>query len=103
MAGIGHNGAPAEPLLLRTIDVYAALERACRDAGGQKAWAAAQGLAPQHVSDVLTSRREISDRVLAALGLRRAVRYAPARIAEASPRRPGAARRETQETKNGTL
>ncbi|MGX9966083.1 hypothetical protein ACVFYP_22345 [Roseomonas sp. F4] len=86
MAGIGHNGPPETPApaLLDAIGVFAALRQACDAAGGQKAWAEAHGLTAQHVNDVLSCRREISDRVLAALGLRRVVRYAQARIGAAS-------------------
>ena len=88
-ARIGHNNPPAE--LLRSLDVFAELRRACVQAGGQKAWAEAHRIAPQHVNDVLSCRREISDRVLAALGRRRVERYARVSI----PRRRVA---ETQET-----
>lgn len=76
MSGIGHNSGRVPPVLLDSLDVFAELRRACRDAGGQKAWAEAHGLAPQHVNDVLACRREISDRILAALGLKRVERYA---------------------------
>ena len=93
MAGIGHNGPPGPvdpPGLLRQIDVFAELRRACDAAGGQKAWAEAHGIAPQHLNDVLMCRREISDRVLAALGLARVTRYARVSIG-ARPARPGVA------------
>ncbi|NKE43399.1 helix-turn-helix domain-containing protein [Roseomonas frigidaquae] len=66
--------------MLRTAQVYALLQDACTAAGGQKAWAEAHGLSAQHVNDVLATRREISDRVLAAIGLRRVVRYAQVSI-----------------------
>jgi DNA-binding transcriptional regulator YdaS (Cro superfamily) len=91
MAGPGHNRPPPE--LLRSIDVFAEIRRACAAAGGQKAWAAAHGIAPQHLNDVLMCRREISDRVLRALGLVRVERYARTSIAA-----PGLPARETQET-----
>lgn len=79
MAGLGHNGPPGPigaPELLREVDVFGELNRACREAGGQKAWALAHGIAPQHLNDVLSARREISDRILAALGFARVTRYA---------------------------
>ena len=79
MTGMGHNRPPAE--LLRSIDVFLEIRRACAAAGGQKAWASAHGIAPQHLNDVLNCRREISDRVLAALGLVRVERYARTSIA----------------------
>ncbi len=82
MAGIGHNGPPEAPApaLLDAIGVFAVLRQACEAAGGQKAWAEAHGLTAQHVNDVLSCRRDISDRVLSALKLRRVVRYAQASI-----------------------
>ena len=83
MAGIGHNGPPGPvdpPALLREIDVFGELRRAYEAAGGQKAWAEAHGITPQHLNDVLMRRREISDRILAALGLARVTRYARVRI-----------------------
>lgn len=76
MPGIGHNSGRAPAPLLDAVDVFAELRRACAAAGGQKAWAEAHGIAPQHVNDVLACRREVSDRVLAALGLARVTRYA---------------------------
>jgi len=81
MAGIGHNGAPVEPeSLLRTAQVYARLQDAIDAAGGQKAWAEANGMTPQHLNDVLMARRDISEIVLASLGLRRVVRYSESGI-----------------------
>jgi hypothetical protein len=92
MPGIGHNGPPAPELLTRAA-VFTALADAIREAGGQKAWAAAHGIAPQHLNDVLNARREISDRILVALGLRAVTRYARVSISAARP-----VARETQET-----
>lgn len=89
MAGMGHNSGDGG--LLRTVDVYAEIRRACDLAGGQRRWAEAHGLSPQHVNDVLACRREISPRILSALGLVKVERYARASIS----RRSGAA--ETQE------
>lgn len=95
MAGIGHNGPPGPigaPELLREVDVVGALNRACREAGGQKAWALQHNIAPQHLNDVLSARREISDRILAALGLARVTRYARVSIGAREPREPKAGR-----------
>lgn len=61
------------------IDVFVLIRSACREAGGQAAWAAANGMSAAYVSDVLNSRREPGPKVLAALGLRKIVRYVPAR------------------------
>ena len=69
---------------LREIDVFAELRRACAAAGGQKAWAEVHGIAPQHLNDVLMCRREISPRILGALGLVKVARYARVSIAAAA-------------------
>lgn len=99
---IGHNSARRDPPLFDRLDLFAELRRACREAGGQKAWAAEHGIAPQHVCDVLAGRREMSDRILGALGFRRVERYARARIAAdgAASVRRGV---ETQETQIGIV
>ena len=99
MVALGHNSGATPVELLRTIDVYAELRAQCAAAGGQRAWAESHGLAPQHVNDVLSTRRELSDRVLRALGLVKVERYARARIS-ATPRRMET--QETQETGMGT-
>lgn len=95
--GIGHNQPPALALL-DGLGVFAELRRACTAAGGQKAWAEAHGIAPAHLNDVLMARRAVSDRILAALGLRRVERYAKTSIP--APRRVAV---ETQETQAGTV
>ena len=77
--------AASQAETISEIDVYGELRRACRLAGGQATWAAAHGLTQQHVCDVLAARRQISDRVLAALGLRRVVRYARTRSPNGGP------------------
>jgi len=84
MAGIGHNSGRAPVVLLDGLDVYAEIRRACAEAGGQRAWAEAHGIAPQHLNDVLQVRREISDRILVALGLKRVTRYARVSISAAA-------------------
>jgi hypothetical protein len=82
MAGIGHNMARRDPPLFDALDVFAALRLACREAGGQKAWAEAHGVTPQHLNDVLAGRREVTPRILAALGFRQVVRYARTSISQ---------------------
>lgn len=57
------------------IDVCARLRAACRDAGGQSAFAAAGGVSAQYVNDVMAGRRDAGESILRALGLRRIVRY----------------------------
>lgn len=57
------------------IDVFGMLRKACRDAGGQSAWADLHGVSPAYVSDVLNARREPGEKILVALGLRKVVRY----------------------------
>ena len=51
------------------------LRRACRDEGGQKAWAAKHGVSAQYVCDVLQGRREPGDGICIGLGIRRVVTY----------------------------
>ncbi len=62
-----------------SLDVCAALAKACRDAGGQAAWAASNGVSAAYVSDVLHARRDPGDSILRALGLRKVVRYVEAK------------------------
>lgn len=54
-----------------------ALKSAVAAAGSAKAWAAAQGLSPQYVGEVLSGRRQPSDRVLGPLGLQRVTLIVP--------------------------
>lgn len=61
------------------VDVFGMLRKACRDAGGQSAWAALHDMSPAYVSDVLNARSEPGDKILTALGLRKVVRYAAVR------------------------
>ena len=56
-------------------------------AGSRKAWAAAKGVSPSYVTDVLQGRRQPGEKVLAALGYVREVRY----------RRAGGRTRETND------
>lgn len=43
--------------------------------GTQKAFADANGISPAYLSDVLSKRRDLGDRVLASIGLERVVTY----------------------------
>jgi hypothetical protein len=47
------------------------LERECRKAGGQTAWAYEHGLSVAYVSDVLRKQREPSSTIARALGYQR--------------------------------
>jgi DNA-binding transcriptional regulator YdaS (Cro superfamily) len=69
---------------MTSLDVCARLRRACRAAGSQQAWAAANGVSPAYVCDVLNARREPGDAILRALGLRKIVRYVEVRNSRAA-------------------
>lgn len=58
-------------------DLIAILRSACAAAGGQAAWAAAHGLSPQYVCDVLRGRRDVSERLANELGFFRHVVFVP--------------------------
>ena len=45
-------------------------------AGGQKAWAKANGISAPYVGDVLHRRRDPGEKILSALGLHKVVQYA---------------------------
>ena len=51
------------------------LVRACAEAGSQRAWADANGISPQYVSDMLTARREPAGKMLVALRVEKIVTY----------------------------
>ncbi|MFE1597377.1 hypothetical protein [Methylobacterium sp. ID0610] len=55
---------------LHDEDVLRCLKAAVDVAGGQAAWGARHGLSQSYVAKLLLGRREISPRVLSALGLR---------------------------------
>ncbi len=69
--------------MMDALDLCRLLRQRCREAGGQRAWAAANGVSEQYVSDVLNARREPGETMLRALGLRKVVRYAETRSAAA--------------------
>lgn len=52
------------------VEILALIERSCKEAGGQKAWAEAIGVSQAYVSDVLARKRNPGDKILDALGLR---------------------------------
>lgn len=58
-------------------EVVERLRAACVEAGGQTAWAAANGLSVPYVNDVVRRRRGPTARILEGLGLQREVRYVP--------------------------
>jgi hypothetical protein len=60
---------------LDSMDVCRRLSEACKDVGGQSAWAALHGVSPTYVSSVLHARIEPGKAILQALGLVRVVVY----------------------------
>lgn len=67
--------------MLTRVELFALLRKSCSDAGGQSAWAEMHGVSASYLSDVVNSRREPGDKILAGLGLRKVVRYVPAKAA----------------------
>lgn len=57
------------------------LSKACKKAGGQKAWAEANGLSGAYICDVLNERRGIGESILKALGYQKIVLYRKVRAA----------------------
>ena len=68
------------PRNLTLLDVYARIAAACREAGGQKAWAMKHGISASYVSDVLQGKTDPGPLILAPLGLQKIVRYVEKRI-----------------------
>lgn len=56
-------------------EVIERLRLAIQAAGGQRAFARAHGLSVGYINDVLRSKRTLSDRVLATIGIRREVMH----------------------------
>ncbi len=73
--------------------MLALLRRRCDDAGGQASWAAANGVSPQYVNDVLHGRREPGEGILRPLGLERVVTYRRVAASALSSRNPKSGRR----------
>ncbi len=60
---------------LDSLDVCRRLSEACKEAGGQGAWAALHGVSPTYVSSVLHARIEPGRAILEPLGLVRVIVY----------------------------
>ncbi|MBP0492126.1 hypothetical protein [Roseomonas indoligenes] len=60
---------------LREADLYARLNAAIAAAGSQEIWSRAAGLPPTYVSEVRGGKKPFSDRLLAALRVRRVVSF----------------------------
>lgn len=56
-------------------DVRRLIERKCREAGGQKAWADQIKVSPTFLSEVIRGDRAPSQRILEPLGLKRVTVY----------------------------
>lgn len=56
------------------VDPREELAKACAAAGGQSAWAKANGVSPQYVNDVLRHGKPAGDAILTALGIERVYR-----------------------------
>lgn len=64
---------------LDSIDILAILNKKCKDAGGQKAFAEKHGISQSFISDVLNARRDIGPSILRAIGFARVTRYVESR------------------------
>lgn len=62
-----------EPLTLE--DVIAILSRRCAEVGSQRAFAEANNISPQYITDVLRRKREPGQMILGALGLQKVTSY----------------------------
>lgn len=68
---------------LKTSDVINRLRTACKAVGGQKVWAARNGVSYGYLNDVINGRRPPGDSVLRSLNLQRAATtYEPRRPQE---------------------
>lgn len=56
-------------------EVREQLHAAIAEVGGQQAFAKRHGFSSAYISDVVRNRRDLSDRLLAALGIERVVMY----------------------------
>lgn len=59
--------------MLTEQEVMARLRTAVTEAGGQRAFAEAHGFTVAYVHDVVHGRRAMADRILAAIGIERAI------------------------------
>lgn len=62
---------------MRVEEVVERLKVACKNAGGQTAWGAANGVSGAYVHDCVRGRRDPGESILRALGLQREIRYVP--------------------------
>jgi DNA-binding transcriptional regulator YdaS (Cro superfamily) len=68
----------AQRTVLRRADVIERLRAACKAVGGQKVWAARNGISFGYLNDVINFRRAPGDSVLQSLNLERAeLTYVP--------------------------
>ena len=81
---------------MNEMEVLRMLQKRCDAAGGLKAWAAANGVSPGYVSDVLNTRRGLGPVILGVLGLQKVTRYVLAQP------RTSAARATYPSTKQGS-
>jgi DNA-binding transcriptional regulator YdaS (Cro superfamily) len=51
------------------------LSRQCADVGGQQAWADLHNVTPQFVCDVIKGRRNVTNKIAYAMGLRRIILF----------------------------
>lgn len=65
---------------MTSLDVCGRLNKACKAAGGQGAWAERHGLTGAYVSSVLRAKQEPGPAILEALGLRKIVRYVEKKV-----------------------
>lgn len=57
------------------MDIKEVLKKECEKAGGQAAWAALKDISPAYVSDVLSGRRDVGEKILTALGCEKVITY----------------------------
>jgi hypothetical protein len=62
-------------MVMRSEDVVATLQAACRKAGSQAAWARAHKIPDSIVAETIRGRRDPGPAVLRALGLRKILTY----------------------------
>lgn len=61
--------------MISQADMRNILRHRCEAAGGQKAWALANGISPQYVGDILTGRRDVAARLAKILGYERTISF----------------------------
>ena len=68
-------------IALTPTALRAELSRQCESAGGQSAWARAHSIPVSQVSEALSGRRDLPDRIVNAMGFMRVARYIQVRRA----------------------